>query len=199
MKNKNITIWLVVIFLCGVFFSGLSYLAYKKIKPIVKKAFHKFEERRIANLAKAKSPLLIADFNNPEDLNKWSFNNTKAELSSEHAIKGKKSLKITFLPSNEASAAKIEKYFDYMLCADKLKYGKPHPQILQKIMRRFKLKPQETIYVGDMAIDAQAGRRAGIKTIIVATGSSARSQIKKEKPSRIIDRLKDIWLDRLID
>ena len=76
-----------------------------------------------------------------------------------------------------------------MLCADKLKAGKPHPEILIKILRKFKVKNTEAVFVGDMVIDAQAGRRAGIKTIIVATGSSSLAQIKKEKPCLIIAKV----------
>ncbi|MEI6831101.1 MAG: HAD family hydrolase [Candidatus Omnitrophota bacterium] len=80
----------------------------------------------------------------------------------------------------------IIKFFDYFLCADKLKHGKPAPEILDKIIRRFTFKKSQALYVGDMTIDAQAGRRAGIKTIIVATGSSSLSEIKKERPFKII-------------
>ena len=76
--------------------------------------------------------------------------------------------------------------FDYVLCADKLKYGKPHPQILNKIIRRFAFKKPQVLYAGDMAIDAQAGRRAGVKTVIVTGGSSSNFEIKKEKPFKII-------------
>ncbi len=87
---------------------------------------------------------------------------------------------------------KLEKYFDYVLCADRLGHIKPHPEILNKIMQRFSLGPSQTLYVGDMNIDAQAGRRAKVKTIIVTTGSSQKQEIKKEKPYRIISRLADL-------
>jgi len=76
----------------------------------------------------------------------------------------------------------IKKYFDYCLCADKLKHGKPNPEILNKITKKFSFKKKSVLYVGDMAIDAQAGRRAKIKTIIVTTGSSTKTEIRKEKP-----------------
>lgn len=85
----------------------------------------------------------------------------------------------------------IEKYFDYILCGDKLKYAKPHPQIINKILRKFSIKPREAVYIGDMAIDAEAGRRAKVRTIIVTTGSSAKGEIKKEEPYRIISSIKD--------
>lgn len=87
----------------------------------------------------------------------------------------------------------LKKYFDYVLCADKLKQGKPHPEILHKIMRKFAQGPQNTLYIGDMAIDACAGRRARVKTIMVTTGSSRRDEIKKERPWRIIPRVTGLF------
>jgi len=86
----------------------------------------------------------------------------------------------------------LKKYFDYVLCADKLRHIKPHPEILEKIMQRFKVVPTETLYIGDMTIDAQAGRRAGVKTIIVTTGSSTELQIKTEKPYHILKRIEEL-------
>jgi phosphoglycolate phosphatase len=86
----------------------------------------------------------------------------------------------------------LRKYFDYVLCADKLRHIKPHPEILNKIMKKLSLKPYQAIYVGDMVIDAQAGRRAGIKTIIVPTGSSTKSEIKRQRPYRIIKGITDL-------
>lgn len=62
---------------------------------------------------------------------------------------------------------RISRFFDYVLCADRLKYRKPHPQILNEILKKMKVKPEEAVFVGDMAIDAQAGARAHIKTFIM--------------------------------
>lgn len=87
---------------------------------------------------------------------------------------------------------KLKRYFDYVLCADKLKEGKPHPEILHKIMDRFKLKSTQTLYVGDMHIDARAGRRAKVKTIVVTTGSSHEREIRKERPYRIIRKIEEL-------
>ena len=87
---------------------------------------------------------------------------------------------------------KIGKFFDYYLFADKLKRGKPHPEILIKIRKRFSLGPSEVLYVGDMAIDVQAGRRARIKTVAVTTGSNTRQELKKEIPYLIISGITDL-------
>ncbi|MDD5730069.1 MAG: HAD family hydrolase [Candidatus Omnitrophica bacterium] len=87
---------------------------------------------------------------------------------------------------------KLKKYFDYVLCADKLKRGKPDPSILKGIMSKFRARPVETVYVGDMAIDAQAGRRGGVRTVIVSGGSSTLAEIRKEKPWRIVRKQADL-------
>lgn len=84
---------------------------------------------------------------------------------------------------------RIFNLFDYVLCSDKLKKGKPAPEILNKIVAKFGFKKSQTVYVGDMIIDAQAGRRANIRTIIVTTGSSSLGEIKKERPFKIISAI----------
>ncbi len=86
----------------------------------------------------------------------------------------------------------IKKYFDYLLCSDKLKHAKPNPLILNKIRQKLKVSALESLYVGDMVIDALAGKRAKIKTIIVTTGSSTKQEIKKARPFRIITGIKEL-------
>lgn len=87
---------------------------------------------------------------------------------------------------------KLKRYFGYVLCADKLRHIKPHPEILNKIIQRFAVAKKQALYVGDMTIDAQAGRRAKVNTIIVTTGSSSKKEIIKEKPCLVIRSLADL-------
>ncbi len=90
---------------------------------------------------------------------------------------------------------KIGNFFDYVLCADQSVRAKPHPEMLNKIVKRFKFKKSQVLYVGDMVIDAQAGRRAKINTIVVTSGSSSKLDVKREQPFRIIpaiSRLRDL-------
>lgn len=88
---------------------------------------------------------------------------------------------------------RIMEFFDYVLCADKLKAGKPHPEILNKIIRKSGVKKPRVLYAGDMVIDAQAGRRAGVKTVIVTTGSSRLAEIRRERPFKIIPRISRLY------
>ncbi|MGE5197867.1 MAG: HAD family hydrolase [Deltaproteobacteria bacterium] len=86
----------------------------------------------------------------------------------------------------------LQRYLDYSLCGDKVKHMKPNPEILNRIMHRLQVRPAQTLFVGDMFIDVQAGRRAGVKTIMLTTGSSTREELEKERPYRIIDKLTEI-------
>jgi phosphoglycolate phosphatase len=86
----------------------------------------------------------------------------------------------------------IKGFFNYVLCADKLKHGKPDPEILNMIVRRLGVLNSRTLYVGDMVIDAKAGRAAKIDTVIVTSGSSTKKEIKKEKPNRIIAKINQL-------
>jgi len=83
----------------------------------------------------------------------------------------------------------IGDFFDYVLCADQSGHAKPHPEMLNKIVKRFGFKKSQALYVGDMVIDAQAGRRAKINTVIVTSGSSSKLKIKREQPFRIISAI----------
>ncbi len=80
----------------------------------------------------------------------------------------------------------LKKYFDYVLCADKVKNPKPYPDILIKILKRLSLKPYEALYVGDMIIDLKTGQRARVKTVSVITGSNTLKELARWKPYRII-------------
>lgn len=84
----------------------------------------------------------------------------------------------------------IRKYFAVVLCKDAVRHGKPHPEILNKIMRSCGVSASETLYVGDMVIDAQAAARAGVRAVMVTTGSSTRAELKREKPYKIIDQVR---------
>ena len=80
-------------------------------------------------------------------------------------------------------------YFDMVLCADKAKRPKPYPDMLLQILRTLKVGKKDALYVGDMGIDVIAGRRAGIRTVAVATGSCTPGQLKQLKPWRMIDKM----------
>lgn len=83
----------------------------------------------------------------------------------------------------------ISRFFDYALCADRLSRRKPHPQILNEILMRMKVNANEAVFVGDMAIDAQAGNRAHIKTFIVSRNQDSGPGLPRYKPFKLIKNI----------
>jgi len=67
---------------------------------------------------------------------------------------------------------------------------KPHPDLLLKCMDKFKVKPHETVFVGDMDGDIIAGKRAGVTTIAVTYGYHLLHRLKDA--TYIVDSPKEI-------
>ena len=83
----------------------------------------------------------------------------------------------------------IEVYFDRVLTGEEVNQPKPAPDILIALLDYFQISREEAVYVGDMDIDVETGAAAGVKTIIVVTGSSTREEIEAARPDIIIDSL----------
>jgi len=98
----------------------------------------------------------------------------------------------TIFTNRILKALDIKKYIDYVLCADKVKRIKPHPDILINVIRRFKVKPQDAVYTGDMAIDLETARRAKIDSVFVKGGSGIIKDAKHYKKAIIISSLREI-------
>lgn len=60
---------------------------------------------------------------------------------------------------------KIKKYFDAIVTIDDVKKGKPAPDMALKACKLLRVKPKNTILVGDTKNDMIAGRRAGCITV----------------------------------
>ncbi|MFH1691550.1 MAG: HAD family hydrolase [Candidatus Omnitrophota bacterium] len=87
----------------------------------------------------------------------------------------------------------IESFFTKILCTDRLKYAKPNPLVLNMLVKHAKFLKSETVYVGDMALDVQTARRAGIDSLVVVTGSSTLAELKRERPAYVIKGLREIF------
>ncbi|MCP4673328.1 MAG: HAD-IA family hydrolase, partial [Desulfobacula sp.] len=57
----------------------------------------------------------------------------------------------------------LEKYFDIVMTAAKVKNPKPDPEQLLKILEKFKLNPDELFFIGDSQYDGQAAVRAKVR------------------------------------
>lgn len=88
------------------------------------------------------------------------------------------------------------KDIDIIITQQDLKFTKPHPEGLTKAIAYLGLNPNETLYVGDLPHDIQAGKRAGTKTVAVINFDGAkegkREILEQFKPDYIINHVKDL-------
>ena len=59
------------------------------------------------------------------------------------------------------------RYFDVIVTARDTPYVKPHPAPIRLALRRLGVTRNDAIFVGDHEVDILAGKRAGIKTLVL--------------------------------
>ena len=64
--------------------------------------------------------------------------------------------------------------------------------MLETIIMRVGLSPEEIVYVGDMPLDVEVGRRAGVAVYAVPTGSASRDDLLQARPDRLLHRFGDL-------
>ena len=67
---------------------------------------------------------------------------------------------------------KLNGLVDLVISVEDVKNPKPHPEGIQKAMAHFESKPSETIMVGDMPVDIEAGKAAGVITVGLNTNGN---------------------------
>jgi NagD protein len=73
--------------------------------------------------------------------------------------------------------------------------GKPNPLMMRSALNRIDAHSETTVMVGDrMDTDVVSGLEAGLRTVLVLTGSTARGQVERfpYRPTHIVDSVADI-------
>ncbi len=83
----------------------------------------------------------------------------------------------------------ILKKFDLIISGDDIKQGKPHPEGLQKAIKKLRVSKDEIIYVGDAPSDVKFAKNAGVRAIVVLTGVLNKKSAKKLRPYLIVKDL----------
>jgi HAD superfamily hydrolase (TIGR01509 family) len=56
----------------------------------------------------------------------------------------------------------LSQYFELVVTSLDVRYPKPHPESLTKIISFFEIAPQEACYIGDSDVDRETSQRAGV-------------------------------------
>jgi phosphoglycolate phosphatase len=85
----------------------------------------------------------------------------------------------------------VDEHFDAIACYDDVPQGKPHPDMLHKILEELDMQAEQSLFIGDGPRDKMASERAGIDYVMVDWGFTEHKQAV-----RSVDELKEIILKR---
>jgi 2-phosphoglycolate phosphatase len=86
----------------------------------------------------------------------------------------------------------VAAYFDVVLGPEDVPLPKPAPDMLLRAIQRLGLPSEQVLYVGDMTVDIQTARSAGVRVWAVATGSEDRRALEDAKPDRLLADLQEM-------
>lgn len=65
-------------------------------------------------------------------------------------------------------------------------------EVVIKIMQKNNFKCEETIFVGDMTHDVDAGKKAGVKTVAISQGYQSKEKLLEKNPDFLIENLREL-------
>ena len=86
--------------------------------------------------------------------------------------------------------------------------GKPNPLMMRSALNRIDAHSETTVMVGDrMDTDMVAGLEAGLRTVLVLTGSTRPDEVERfpYRPSKVVASIADVvplvdeWMDDAMD
>ncbi len=86
----------------------------------------------------------------------------------------------------------VGRFLDKVMGPDLVSRPKPDPEMVHAALGAMGLDPATALYVGDMPIDVQTARAAGLKVIVLPTGSSDRDELASSGADLVLERLSDL-------
>lgn len=83
---------------------------------------------------------------------------------------------------------------DLVLGPEDVSRPKPAPDMLRVALARLGLGAAEALYVGDMVVDIETARAAGVPVWVVPTGSDDRKALEAAQPDRLLRELGELPL-----
>jgi phosphoglycolate phosphatase len=87
---------------------------------------------------------------------------------------------------------RIGRYIDAILGPEDVARAKPAPDMVLAALKRLDAAPSAALYVGDMGVDIETARAAGVAVWVVTTGSDAREALEAAGPDRIFRDLTEM-------
>jgi len=82
--------------------------------------------------------------------------------------------------------------FDYIGIAEEVGKGRPHPDMIFEMMKKFSIESTELLKVGDTISDVMEGKNAGVMTAALLSGTQDENEILSHKPDFVLRSLTEI-------
>jgi HAD superfamily hydrolase (TIGR01549 family) len=82
--------------------------------------------------------------------------------------------------------------FDTIITIGDVVKGKPDPEQLLLAAKKLKVRPKDCMMIGDSFYDGLAAKRAKIDFIGITSGYSSRKDLKKQKPTALINKITEL-------
>ena len=81
----------------------------------------------------------------------------------------------------------LSQYFDAIVAGDTLPVKKPHPDTVRHALESLGMTAEDTLYIGDSAVDVRTARAAGVEVWLVRHGYADELLEGADAPDRWID------------
>lgn len=86
----------------------------------------------------------------------------------------------------------VASFLDVVLGPEDVPRPKPAPDMLRAALVRLEVPAGHTLYVGDMVVDVQTARSAGVSVWVVPTGSDEIEALERARPDRLLRDLDEL-------
>ncbi|QDU63857.1 Phosphoglycolate phosphatase, chromosomal [Planctomycetes bacterium Pan216] len=87
---------------------------------------------------------------------------------------------------------KLEPLFEIVLGPESVTQRKPAPDMIEVAQSRFGVDSDQVLYVGDMTIDIETARAAGVPVWVIPTGSHDVERLREAKPDHIMTQFNEL-------
>ena len=94
----------------------------------------------------------------------------------------------------------IKQYFDMVVTGDDVEHFKPSGDGIYRIMKRFSLRPDEVLMVGDSMADINASRESGVRVAAVVWDSYSKETIIRTVTDHLFHSVQEFrsWLEETL-
>jgi phosphoglycolate phosphatase len=87
--------------------------------------------------------------------------------------------KASYFARRLLDALEVGRHLSVIVGPDLVAHQKPHPEMVEAALAALGARREEAVYVGDMEVDVQTARAAGLPAVVLPTGSCSAADLER--------------------